>query len=718
MLALLLTLLMAATITEKFYGTSAVAEYVYGAVWFALLWALLAMLAVAYIIRRRLLRRPILFLLHASLILILTGAGVTWMFGRQGTLHLRVGESRTSYDNCGEQQCLPFRVRLDAFRIEYYPGTRAPMDYVSLLTLADACDSLRGEVAMNRILGWRHYRFYQSAYDEDGRGVTLRLSHDPWGIGITYAGYALLLLAMIALLTWRLGTFRRLMRHPALRRGALCLLLATGAFAARAAETPRTLPRETADALGELHIYYNDRICPLSTLARDFTVKLTGSSNYRGMTPEQVLCGWLFYYDEWRREPAIRIRSTEGRRMLGVEGRYARLADFDNMLGTYQLQDGIGKRGAGEVDEQYNLVGMLCGGSLLRLFPYTDPADGTQHWASQVDDLPRGLPHEQWLFIRRAMNYVNELVAARDYAGVVQVLRKIGAYQAKECGDGLPSQTRFRAERLYNRLGTARPLAFALLLVGLAAYLYACRRLVHGCAFGVYARRLFDTVIGSAFALLSLAIALRGYVAGHWPLSSGFETMQFMAWCALLLTLLLRRRFLLLRPFGCLVAGLALMVSVMGESNPPITPLMPVLSSPLLCIHVVLVMVAYALLAFTMLNGLTGLVLHALHRDVESVRLQLVGRLTLYPAVCCLAAGIFVGAVWANVSWGRYWGWDPKEVWALITLLVYALALHGESLPQFRRPLFFHGFCVAAFLTVLITYFGVNFLLGGMHSYA
>lgn len=239
-----------------------------------------------------------------------------------------------------------------------------------------------------------------------------------------------------------------------------------------------------------------------------------------------------------------------------------------------------------------------------------------------------------------------------------------------------------------------------------------------GCSNGVRVRRLLDAVIGAAFALLGFMIALRGYVAGHWPLSNGYETMQFMSWCSLLLTLALWRRFLLLRPFGCLIAGLALMVSVMGESNPQITPLMPVLSSPLLCIHVVLVMVAYALLAFTMLNGLTGLVLYGMHRYRQSELLQLVGRLTLYPAVCCLAAGIFVGAVWANVSWGRYWGWDPKEVWALITLLVYALALHGDSLPRFRRPLFFHGFCVAAFLTVLITYFGVNFLLGGMHSYA
>lgn len=144
---------------------------------------------------------------------------------------------------------------------------------------------------------------------------------------------------------------------------------------------------------------------------------------------------------------------------------------------------------------------------------------------------------------------------------------------------------------------------------------------------------------------------------------------------------------------------------------------MPVLDSPLLCIHVMLVMVAYALLAFVMFGGVAGVVLHRRARGAAA-QLQAVSRLMLYPAVFCLAAGIFVGAVWANVSWGRYWGWDPKEVWALVTLLVYALPLHAGSLPWFRRPLFFHWFCIAAFLSVLVTYFGVNFLLGGMHSYA
>lgn len=222
------------------------------------------------------------------------------------------------------------------------------------------------------------------------------------------------------------------------------------------------------------------------------------------------------------------------------------------------------------------------------------------------------------------------------------------------------------------------------------------------------------------FYLLSAAICLRGYVSNHLPLSNGFETMQFMAWCTLLLTFLLQRKFAMLLPFGFLLCGLTLMVSMLGESNPQITQLMPVLQSPLLSIHVVVIMIAYSLLAFIMLNGVTAVILHQSQKECKEQieRLQIISQIILYPAIFLLAIGIFIGAVWANVSWGRYWGWDPKEVWALITMLVYALALHPRSLPWFHRTMFFHVFCITAFITVLITYFGVNFLLGGMHSYA
>ena len=232
-------------------------------------------------------------------------------------------------------------------------------------------------------------------------------------------------------------------------------------------------------------------------------------------------------------------------------------------------------------------------------------------------------------------------------------------------------------------------------------------------------------ILGLLALFLLSTLALRGYVSGHWPLSNGYETMQFMAFATALLTLALCRRFPFLLPFGFLLCGFTLLVSTIGQNPSQISQLMPVLASPLLSLHVVVIMLAYSLLAFTATGSLTALSLHLTARrknTAEAERqvelLAVTNRLMLYPALMLLAAGIFIGAVWANQSWGTYWSWDPKETWALVTLLVYAFPLHVRSLPLLRRPLYFHLYIFLAFATVLMTYFGVNYLLGGMHSYA
>ena len=260
----------------------------------------------------------------------------------------------------------------------------------------------------------------------------------------------------------------------------------------------------------------------------------------------------------------------------------------------------------------------------------------------------------------------------------------------------------------------------ACLTIGILSFLFYCRR-VSRPLYGKTRLHIFPLIaLGIISLYLITLISLRGFVSGHLPLSNGYETMQFMAFCVTLLTFLFYRKLKAVIAFGYMLCGLALLVAMLGEANPPITQLMPVLASPLLSIHVVTIMIAYSLTAFVMLNGIMAIVLRHTRKDYQDaiVRLQIISRIILYPAVFCLALGIFIGAVWANVSWGRYWGWDPKETWALITLLIYTAALHPASLPAFRRPMFFHWFAVIAFLSVLITYLGVNFILGGIHSYA
>ena len=745
LLGILLFVLTIATILEKVNGTEFVNNHIYSSVPFIILWGSTALASLLYMIKRKLHRQWTTFLLHLSFILILVGAFVTWIDGEQGTLQLKLGEKTMSFINKGgEKRTLPFSISLEDFEIIYYKGTRAPMDYVSRITVSaeNNSESLEGEISMNKIFSFMNYRFYQSGYDANGQGTVLSVSHDPYGIGITYTGYSILLVSVILFFLNPQSTFRQLMKSyrnnsQDIKKGCSILFLlfvSTFPMGSRAMAAdhplPKTLPRETAGRFGDLYILYNDRICPLQTFARDFTIKLYGKPTYHGLTSEQVLTGWLFYYDSWKNEPVIHIKSNEARRLLDIKGQYASVKDFAGSTNEYKLEDAMrqihlgrqitDRKGIEEANEKFNIISMVCTGALMKIFPYRDAKGNTLQWYAQSDRLPHEMGNEQWTFTRKAMNYVHEQIVMKRFDEVNRLLNKIKQYQQKECGEALPSASKFKAEKLYNQFDYSKPIAILCLCIGLFAFIYYCRCTVTEKNICCSLAFIFNLLLCSIFIYLSMTIVLRGYVSNHLPLSNGFETMQFMAWCTVLLTFFLQRKFTLSVPFGFLLCGLTLLVSMFGEQNPRITQLMPVLQSPLLSIHVVAIMTAYSLLAFIMLNGITAVVLHYSTENCETAIdfLQRISRLILYPAVFLLTIGIFIGAVWANVSWGRYWGWDPKEVWALITMLVYALALHPASLKWFRYPMFFHVFGIVAFLTVLITYFGVNFLLGGMHSYA
>ena len=738
LLGILLLILTIATILEKIYGTDFVNEYIYSSVPFVILWGVTAITSLLYIIKSKLHRQPVIFLLHLSLLFILAGAFTTWIYGEQGTMRVRQGEQQTSFtDSKGISHQLPFSITLNQFEIIYYKGTLAPMDFISHISVADKdCHrQIQGKVSMNHIFSYQHYRFYQSGYSEDNEGSVFSVSHDPYGIGITYAGYTLLLLSTVFFFFSPQSRFRQLLKSPLLHRSLTVILLLfafslNSNFLKANSPSPKVLPREVAEHFGDLYILYNNRICPLQTFARDFTIKLYGSSSYKGLTPEEVLTGWLFYYDSWKNEPIIRIKSNEARKLLEIEGNYARLKDYISTINEYKLEKMMNhirsgeqvtdKRGIEEADEKFNIINLVCTGAMMKIFPCRNIAGKTLEWYSQSDQLPQDMDNDKWVFIRKSMSYVNEMIVMKKYNDACLLLEKIKKYQQKECDGLLPADNKFKAEKIYNQFDYSKSVAMACICIGLICFIYYCHCMASQKRTSRKAIIILNILLWIVFTYLSAAICLRGYVSNHLPLSNGFETMQFMAWCTLLLTFPLQRKFAMLLPFGFLLCGLTLMVSMLGESNPQITQLMPVLQSPLLSIHVVVIMIAYSLLAFIMLNGVTAVILHQSQKECKEQieRLQIISQIILYPAIFLLAIGIFIGAVWANVSWGRYWGWDPKEVWALITMLVYALALHPRSLPWFHRTMFFHVFCITAFITVLITYFGVNFLLGGMHSYA
>ena len=737
-MGIIICLLAAGSIIEKTSGTDIAVRYVYTAPWTIALWAIAIVTALAYMFTIRLYRQWVTALLHFSFVIIMAGAITTHLFGESGVVHLRLDDASTETADAQSPTSsdleLPFDLQLVDFRVDYYPGTRAPMDFVSLVS----ADGTQAEISMNHIFRHRHYRFYQSGYDSDGQGVTLRVSHDPWGIGITYAGYALLLLSMLAFFLQKSTQWRALLRSPVLKTVLAAVFALSAVTASAKAPAPPTVDKQVAEAFCDLYVYYGDRVCPMQTLAKDFTTKLCGKSSYKGLSCEQVLLGWLFYYDQWAKEPMIKIKGSQTREMLG--GKYVALNDFVRN-GDYLLRKSLAARDKNAIaaDEKFQLISMVCTAQMLKIYPIPTAADSitgerTLQWFSWVDHLPTDIDFADFQFAKGSMEYVSLCIAKNDIAEAVSSIGKIRARQIERAGtDNLPSDTRFAAEKRYNSLSRlVRPLAMATATFGIALFIIICLMLSNGNMPRRAVATTF-TVLGAAICLyITSLIALRWIVSGHVPLAGGHETMVFLAWVGALMTTIVggivllrqsRPTLYILMPIGLLLTGMTLMVSMMSASNPQVTNLMPVLQSPLLTLHVAIIMVAYCLLFFMMMNGLAAIAMQAMRRadsvstQLQIERLQVISQILLYPAVFCLTIGIFIGAVWANISWGRYWGWDPKEVWALITMLIYAALFHTRSLRWLQKPMVFHTYCVIAFFAVLFTYFGVNMLLGGMHAY-
>lgn len=725
----------AATIVEKYKGTDYTTTHVYGAWWFTLLWAVLAAVAIAYFVRGRV-RRASTVTLHLSFVIILLGALITHLFSTQGMIHLRMNEETTTYfvrtDNAegAEERKLPFSMRLDKFEIKYKDGTTAVFDYESHFTITNNGQQSKGVVSMNNIYIHDGIRLYQSSYDKDERGSILSLNRDPWGIPVTYAGYALLFITLVWMLLDPKGAFRRTLRHPLLRKGVLVVALLAGIGGS--AKAQNTLPKGTAEKLGELNILYNDRICPLQTFAIDFTKKLYGSRTYKELTAEQVLAGFIFWGDEWSGEPIIKMKSGELKSTLQLPD-YCSVNTFFNqdmggyIIGPYVTEFYQGNhdkfhKQVGDLDDRLMLIMELRRGTLLKVFPCS--VDGKITWFSPTDSYPKELAEDHRLFMQNIFSLLNEEAHNGNFSKMDEYLGKMLRYQQDNGGSSLPTERQIKAERIYNKVPFATVLFMFNLTLGVLMLFFTVWRIA-GARRSTSRSTALVIPVGRALMVLSMAaltfcMALRWIVSGKVPMTNGYETMLFVAWMVMLLSLIVSRRFNIILTFGFIMSGFFLLVSHIGQMDPNIGNVMPVLNSPLLSSHVSFIMSSFAMLSLTFICGVIALALSAMRRvtDETITSLMLLSRLFLYPALTTLGIGIFIGAIWANVSWGQYWGWDPKEVWALITFMVYAIAVHTQTIPSLAKPLRYHTFMTLAFLTVLMTYFGVNYVLGGMHSYA
>ena len=644
---LVLVCMAAATIVEKSQGTDYAHAHYYGAWWFILIWAVLAALGAFYIIKRKV-KCASTLALHLSFIIILAGALLTHISAKRGMIHLRIGQPTDTYMAQDEEQGmkeekLPFSLCLQKFEAKMHDGTNAVADYSSKFTVIDGDDKSEGEVSMNNIYSHRSYRLYQSSYDEDGKGSVLAINADPYGIPVTYTGYALLFISLVWMLFDPKGGYRKLLKSPLLKKGALitALILSMGNIQTLHAESATgnlqnaVLPKETAEKFGELHILYNDRICPVQTFALDFCKKIYGARSYQGLTAEQVLSGWVFYGNTWANEPFIKIKSGEMKTAMNLPD-YASLNTFFNReMGGYTIgqyvqeyyngqQDKFHQQAA-DIDGKIQIIMELREGVSLKVLPYTFTKNvkatkdhpfikaGTTTWFSPVDKLPQAVEHQHALYIRNVFSLLNGDVKAGNTSRVNEFFVKMKKYQEVSSGNSLPTATQYKAERINNAFPFATILFMANLTLGFIALFYTIYRMTKKREIKALNIAL-PILLGVSFLALTFGLALRWIISGNVPMSNGYESMLTVAWFVMLISILMQLRIRIVMVFGFLISGFFLLVSHINQMDPAIGQMMPVLNSPLLSIHVSIIMMSYALLSLTFICGIMGICMRS-HGD-------------------------------------------------------------------------------------------------------
>lgn len=744
LLAVYALVLAAATFIEHAKGTPVARQLVYNQPLFYLLQLLLAVQFVATSVRMRLWqqRKYGIGLLHVAFIVILAGALVTNLFGFEGIVHIREGETTSLLHQQGQTRELPFSIRLDDFKLVRYPGSRSPSSFESYLTISSENGTRVEHIYMNKVIYEQGYRLYQSSYDADEQGTILSLNHDNWGTGITYAGYLLLLVGMLLALfdpKSRFGTLARQLRKQV---PAVLLVCFPALLWAQEDVTGQlhkhTIPAEHAEKWGRMQVQCSTgRVEPVNTYTSKLLRKLYRSDSFEGLRSEQVILGFLVDPAYWGNVPLIRQTDKELAAELALPSdKYLRFFDLFDSEGRYLIAEAVDSaysRPAAErsriekdllkLDEKVNILYSLQQGKMLALFPLPGDKDGK--WYSPGDDLSAFAGMDS-TFVSKIFYWyaeeANDALQTHDWSAADEVLSMMDVYQQKRSTAGLLTERQVAWELFYNRANLFFWSSVGYMSAGLLLLLFAVWQLLKRRRWLRVTVAALTVAVVALFLWHTFGIGIRWYISGRAPWANAYESMIYVAWATALAGLLFVRRSSMTLALAAFFAGIILFVANLNFMDPEITPLVPVLKSYWLMIHVAVITASYGFFGMSFLLGLLSLGFMAAEKkggvlQAHIRELRIINEMSLHIGLYLLTAGIFLGAVWANESWGRYWGWDPKETWALVTMVVYAIVLHARFLPPLRSDYAFSVMSVFALSSVLMTYFGVNYYLSGLHSY-
>lgn len=647
---------------------------------------------------------------------------------------------------------LPFSLFLSDFQLERYPGSSSPSSYASEVIVKDGAQEFPYRIYMNHVLDHRGFRFYQASYDTDEMGTVLAVNHDWWGTYITYLGYLLMALGMGFTLFGKYSRFREVNKKlNRLKKTALIVFLfcSIGSLNAQSMEGAMSFvePHE-ANKFGRILVQDLDgRIKPLNTLASEFLRKLTRRPYYRAyinglrqdVSADQVFLALHMDPNAWQDIPLIKIDPKKGGELFkGLATNPDDLVPFTAFVtpdGGYILEQAVEeanrKKPASQneqdkeilkVDERFNILYNLLTGNYLKVFP--NKLDDNKTWFGPNHHFDDFTP-EDANFCKQILDLYYTDLLNNDFSKASERMEYLSTYQQVLGAEYIPNSQRVEAELFFNRINfNFWMFQFAFTLGGLLLVLALVR---------IFVSKPWTDLLWKLLAFIGLIgmlaftanIILRWYVAGHAPWSNGYEMIVFVAWVLLLCGFLTYRKSDFALPLATLFSGALLFVSYLDWLSPEITNLMPVLKSYWLKVHVATIVSSYAPLALSAVLGLMALLLglfrkptNAKRMDVKIKELTYINEISMTIGLFVLAVGTFLGGIWANESWGRYWAWDPKETWALISIIVYAIVLHLRFVPALNNRLALNIASVWAFGSIIMTSFGVNYYLSGLHSYA
>ena len=635
---------------------------------------------------------------------------------------------------------IPFSIHLTDFQLERYPGSNSPSSYASEVILKDKTVEKPFRIYMNNILNYNGYRFFQSSYDHDEKGTILSVSHDKLGTSVTYFGYLIMAIGMVLIFFNKNSRIKSLIKTSAkLRseRSKFIPILVLGLFMGLNSNANNSgYNNDHVSEFGKLLIQTSKgRVEPVNTLASEILRKVAKKNSWEGISSTEVFLDMQVNPQKWADIPIIKVANPELRKILNSSGSFVSYNALVNQSnGTYRLSDMVTaayEKKANQrnkfdkeiinVDERVNILMTVFSGNFLTIFPV--PGDANHKWINIGEAKLLGTQGET--FANNTLSGYLSAVAKGDWITAKSLLNKLSSFQQTEGAKIVPSKARVSLEVFYNNANIFGKLSKIFMLLGLIMLGLNLATIFNpGFRLGRI-KKAFVILIFALFLVQTAGMGIRWYISGHAPWSNGYESMVFISWATCLAGIMFYSRSEITISLTTLLAGLTLMVAGFSWMSPEITPLVPVLKSYWLIVHVAIITSSYGFLGVGALLGMLNLILIVSRTKSNSVRVNLTIKelvnvidIALLIGLILLTLGSFLGGVWANESWGRYWGWDPKETWALVTILVYTFISHMHKIPGFKGSFAVSAAALVGFSSVLMTYFGVNYYLSGLHSYA